>query len=60
MVKFNCLRGFFSSYTFTSLSSAYLNADETLHATLITVATAVEGLNTALQWNDSYGSMFVL
>jgi hypothetical protein len=52
-------KGLFSSYTFTSLGSAYLSADETLRATLVTVASAAEGLHTALQWMDSYGSMFV-
>jgi hypothetical protein len=52
-------KGLFSSYTFTSLGSAYIAADETLRTTLVTVATAADGLHTALQWMDSLGSMFV-
>jgi hypothetical protein len=52
-------KGLFSAYTFTSLGAAYLGADEALRATVVTVATAADGLHTALQWMDSYGSMFV-
>ena len=52
-------KGLFSSYTFTNLGAAYLNADETLRAALVSVATAADGLHSALQWMDSLGSMFV-
>jgi hypothetical protein len=52
-------KGLFSAYTYTSLGSAYIAADETLRGTLIMIATAADGLHTALQWMDSYGSMFV-
>jgi hypothetical protein len=52
-------KGMFSSYTFTGLGSAYITAEESLRTTLFTVASAADGLHTALQWMDSYGSMFV-
>jgi hypothetical protein len=52
-------KALFSSFTYTSLGSAYLAADEALRPTIITVATAADGLHNALQWMDSYGSMFV-
>jgi hypothetical protein len=52
-------KGLFSSFTFTSLGAAYINADETFRATLIAIASAADGLHSALQWMDSFGSMFV-
>jgi len=52
-------KGLFSSFTFSQLGSAYLTADSTGRATLISIAAAMGGLHSALQWMDSYGSMFV-
>lgn len=52
-------KGLFSSFTYTSLGSAYLTADQTLRTSLLSVATAADGLHSALQWMDSFGSMFV-
>ena len=48
-------KGLFSSYTYTSLGSAYLTADESLRAAVIAIATAADGLHIALQWMDSLG-----
>lgn len=52
-------KGLISSYTFTGLGAAYLTADTTLHAALIPMASAMDGLRDALQWMDSLGVMFV-
>ena len=52
-------KGLMSSYIFTGLGAAYLTADATLHAALIPMASAIDGLRNALQWMDSLGVMFV-
>ena len=52
-------KAMFSSFTYTELGAAYLTADATTRATLIHIANAMNGLHAALQWMDSYGSMFV-
>ena len=52
-------KALFSSFTYTSLGSMYITADATMRGTLVAVATAADGLHNALQWMDSYGSMFV-
>jgi hypothetical protein len=52
-------KGLFSANTYTSLGAAYLTADEPLRATLLAIASAANGLHSALQWMDSLGSMFV-
>jgi len=52
-------KALFSSFTYTELGAAYIAADETTRATLIHIANAMDGLHNALQWMDSYGSMFV-
>jgi len=52
-------KGLFASFTFTGLGAAYINADQTFRATLIAIASAANGLHNALQWMDSFGSMFV-
>jgi len=52
-------KGLISSFTSTELGSAYITADATLRAALIPVASAQEGLLSALQWMDSLGVMFV-
>lgn len=52
-------KGLISSLTFTELGSAYLTADATLRAALIPMASAQEGLVSALQWMDSLGVMFI-
>jgi hypothetical protein len=52
-------KALFSSFTYPSLGSAYLVADAAFRPTLIAIGEAADGLHSALQWMDSFGSMFV-
>ena len=52
-------KGMISSFVFPSLGSAYLAAGPALQAGFIPVASAFDGLHSALQWMDSFGVMFV-
>jgi len=51
-------KGLIASYVFPRLGMAYLTADPTLRSALIPVASAMDGLRTAMQWMDSLGVMF--
>jgi len=51
-------KGLIASYVFPRLGMAYLAADPTLRSALIPVASAMDGLRTAMQWMDSLGVMF--
>jgi uncharacterized membrane protein len=52
-------KGMISSFVFPSLGSAYLAADPALQAGFIPVASAFDGLHSALQWMDSLGLMLI-
>jgi hypothetical protein len=52
-------KGLISANIYPSLGASYLSADEPLRATLLAIASAADGLHSALQWMDSFGSMFV-
>ena len=52
-------KGMISFFTVPQLGAAYLAADSTVRSTLMPIADALGGLHSALQWMDSYGSMFV-
>ena len=51
-------KGLIASYVFPRLGLAYLAADPALRSALIPVASAMDGLRTAMQWMDSLGVMF--
>jgi hypothetical protein len=51
-------KGLVASYVFPRLGVAYLAADPTLRSLLIPMASALDGLRTAMQWMDSLGVMF--
>ena len=51
-------KGLIASYVFPRLGLAYLAADPTLRSASIPIASAMDGLRTAMQWMDSLGVMF--